>query len=179
MSKLGTRLHSVHGSTSKLRALKRHFHFFTTERQSNAVSSLPSMSEQTSPVPQVSLQAPGQVKKVQKQQQKGHQQGSEFSQQKGRIDLKAVVGATAGRPVATGSAGQNNRQAENPRVDSKHQQVNQAGGAKAQQPHRSAPKAPIRLSLFDHLPRKHVDPNPYSIEGDITSHPATIKLGMQ
>ena len=141
------------------------------------------MSEQSaltgSPVPQISLQTPGQGKKVQKQQQKGHQQGSEFSQQKGRIDLKAVVGATAGRPVPSGSAGQNNRQTENPRAESKHQQVNQSGGAKAQQPQRTAPKAPIRLSLFDHLPRKHVDLNPYSIEGDITSHPATIKLGMQ
>ena len=141
------------------------------------------MSEQNartaSPVPHISLQVPAPGKKVQKQQQKGHQQGSEFSQQKGRIDLKAVVGATAGRPIPSGSAGQNNRLAENPRVESKHQQVNQVGGAKAQQPQRSASKAPIRLSFFDHLPRKHVDLNPYSIEGDITSHPATIKLGMQ
>jgi hypothetical protein len=124
-----------------------------------------------------SLQPPGGAKKQQKQQQqKGHQQGPEFSQQKGRVESKQANQAS--RPATVGSAGQNNRQADHPRNDSKQQQVNQAGGAKTQQqPTRSAPKTPTRLSLFDHLPRKLALANPYSIEGDISLHSATIKLG--
>ena len=125
--------------------------------------------------PEHSLQAPGGAKKQQKQQQqKGHQQGPD--QQKGRVELKQANQAS--RPPVVGSAGQNNRQVDHPRNDSKQQQVNQTGGAKTQQqPTRSAPKMPTRLSLFDHLPRKLALANPFSIEGDITLHSATIKLG--
>ena len=133
-------------------------------------SSLPAAPEHTP-------QAPGGAKKQQKQQQqKGHQQGPEFSQQKGRVESKQPNQAS--RPATAGSAGQNNRPADHPKGDSKQQQVNQTGGAKTQQqPTRSAPKTPTRLSLFDHLPRKLAIANPYSIEGDVSLHSATIKLG--
>ena len=113
------------------------------------------------------------------QQQKVLQQGAEFSQQKGRIDLKVVIGSTqGGRPSAGGSAGSSNRQIEIIKSDSK-QQVNVAGGGKGQQPPRIVVKTPVRLSLFDHLPRKQLVANPYSIEGDMSLHPATIKLGIE
>lgn len=118
---------------------------------------------------QQSLLVPGATKKPQKQQQKGHQQSSEHSQQKGpRVDPKIAVGSNqSSRPAAMGSAGQNNRQQEHP-----------AGAPRVQQTHqRTVPKVSIRLSLFDHLPRKQVIPNPHSIEGDSSLHPATIKLG--
>lgn len=113
------------------------------------------------------------------QQQKGHQQGAEFSQQKGRVDLKVVIGSVqGGRPSAGGSTSSSNRQSDIVKGDSK-QQANLAGGAKGQQPPRILVKTPVRLSLFDHLPRKQLIANPYSIEGDMSLHPATIKLGIE
>lgn len=117
---------------------------------------------------QQSLLVPGATKKPQKQQQKGHQQSSDHSQQKGpRVDPKVATSSNqSSRPAAIGSAGQNNRQLDHP-----------AGAPRAQQTQRTVPKVSIRLSLFDHLPRKQVVSNPHSIEGDISLHPATIKLG--
>jgi hypothetical protein len=117
---------------------------------------------------QQSLLVPGATKKPPKQQQKGHQQSSEHSQQKGpRVDPKVSAGSNqSSRPAAVGSAGQNNRQQDHP-----------AGAPRAQQTQRTVPKVSIRLSLFDHLPRKQVVSNPHSIEGDISLHPATVKLG--
>ena len=144
------------------------------------------MADSSTSVPQ---HVPTGVKKQQKpQQQKGQQQGAEFSQQKGRIDLKVVVGAGQekggqGRPsigqgqgASTGSTAPNNRQNEHPKNEIK-QQTNPAGGAKGQQVAKVIAKVPIRLSLFDHLPRKQPASNPFSIEGDNSLHPATIKLG--
>lgn len=126
---------------------------------------------------QHSLLVPGATKKPQKQQQKGHQQSSEFSQQKGRADPKVTAGSNqSSRPSAAGNAGQNNRQLDHPKSDSK-QQVTPASAPRTQQTQRTVPKVSIRLSLFDHLPRKQVNANPHSIEGDISLHPATVKLG--
>lgn len=113
------------------------------------------------------------------QQQKGQQQGAEFSQQKGRIDLKVVIGSTqGGRPPAGGSTGPTNRQIEHVKSDFK-QQGSIAGVVKGHQPPRVLAKTPVRLSLFDHLPRKQLVANPFSIEGDMSLHPATIKLGIE
>jgi translation initiation factor eIF-2B subunit delta len=118
-------------------------------------------------------------KKEQKQQQKS----SEFthgSQQKGRIDLKGVIGSNQGRSVVTGSASLNNQKIDQKSEHQKDgkQQSNPVSGAKGLQSGRGPVKTPARLSLFDHLPRKQLIVNPYSIEKEHSLHPATIKLGL-
>jgi translation initiation factor eIF-2B subunit delta len=121
------------------------------------------------------------VKKEPKQQQQQQQQHKQ--QQKGRVDLKGVISSQTGRPTATGSAGQHSKNENDKGQKSQHPkneqkpQVNPAG-VKGQQTTKASVVMPARLSLFDHLPRKQSVANPFSIEGDASLHPATIKLGL-